>query len=82
MKKYFLLFALIAVLFTACNTSVEKQEQKAEKAESGKALTSNVEHPGWSKNANIYEVNIRQFSKEGTIGAFMKQLPRLKNMGV
>ena len=41
-----------------------------------------VTHPEWSKNATIYEVNIRQFTPEGTFNAFKKHLPRLKNMGV
>ena len=36
----------------------------------------------WSKNANIYEVNIRQYTPEGTINAFAQHLPRLKDMGV
>ena len=36
----------------------------------------------WTKNANIYEVNVRQFTKEGTLAAFLKHLPRLKEMGV
>jgi len=39
-------------------------------------------HVDWSKNANIYEVNLRQFTDEGTIKAFEKHLPRLKKMGV
>ena len=39
-------------------------------------------HVAWAKNANIYEVNIRQFTPEGTIPAFTKHLPRLKKMGV
>lgn len=39
-------------------------------------------HVAWAKNANIYEVNIRQFTPEGTIAAFEKHLPRLKKMGV
>jgi glycosidase len=39
-------------------------------------------HVAWAKNANIYEVNIRQFTSEGTITAFEKHLPRLKKMGV
>jgi hypothetical protein len=37
-------------------------------------------HVAWAKNANIYEVNIRQFTPEGTIPAFAKHLPRLKKM--
>jgi glycosidase len=39
-------------------------------------------HPSWSKNAVIYELNLRQFSMEGTIKAAAKQLPRLKELGV
>ena len=41
-----------------------------------------VEHPEWSKNASIYEVNIRQYTPEGTFNAFAEHLPRLKEMGV
>lgn len=40
------------------------------------------EHPEWSRNANIYEVNIRQYTPEGTFNAFREHLPRLKEMGV
>lgn len=36
----------------------------------------------WAKNAVLYEVNIRQYTTEGTFNAFAKHLPRLKNMGV
>lgn len=38
--------------------------------------------PEWSKNAVIYEVNIRQYTPEGTFNAFAKELPRLKDLGV
>lgn len=38
--------------------------------------------PEWVKNATIYELNIRQFSKEGTFQAVKKQLSRLKKMGI
>ncbi len=40
------------------------------------------QHPEWSKNGNIYEVNLRQYTAEGTFTAFAKHLPRLKDMGV
>ncbi len=36
----------------------------------------------WSYRTNIYEVNIRQYTKEGTLQAFTKELPRLKEMGI
>ncbi len=38
--------------------------------------------PKWVKRANAYEVNLRQFTKEGTVTAFSDQLARLKEMGV
>ena len=41
-----------------------------------------IKHPEWSKNATIYEVNVRQYTQEGTFKAFEKSLPRLKNMGI
>lgn len=39
-------------------------------------------HPDWSYSTNIYEVNVRQYTLEGTFVAFAKHLPRLKDMGV
>ena len=36
----------------------------------------------WIYNTNIYEVNVRQYTKEGTFKAFAELLPRLKEMGV
>ena len=36
----------------------------------------------WAIGANVYEVNIRQYTPEGTFQAFSKHLPRLKEMGV
>jgi len=41
-----------------------------------------VVHPEWLKNATIYEVNLRQYTPEGTFRAFTEHLPRLKAMGV
>lgn len=36
----------------------------------------------WSHNTNIYEVNVRQYTVEGTFNAFAQSLPALKEMGV
>ncbi|MFZ0456288.1 MAG: alpha-amylase family glycosyl hydrolase [Ignavibacteriaceae bacterium] len=41
-----------------------------------------VVHPEWSKNASIYEVNIRQYTPEGTFKAFQKHIPEIKKMGI
>ncbi|GMQ57809.1 alpha-amylase family glycosyl hydrolase [Vallitalea sediminicola] len=36
----------------------------------------------WFDDAVIYEVNLRQYTKDGTISAFREHLPRLKELGV
>lgn len=40
-----------------------------------------VKHPEWSKNLSIYEINVRQFTPEGTFAALEAHLPRLKELG-
>ncbi len=62
-------FALIAALFLIVPVHAQ-------------ALPQQRPHLAWTRNANIYEVNIRQFTPEGTISAFEKHLPRLHKMGV
>ena len=38
--------------------------------------------PAVEENSVIYEVNIRQYSPEGTFNAFTKDIPQLKELGV
>ena len=47
-----------------------------------KPFISEVTHPEWSKNVVLYEVNVRQFTEEGTFKAFEEHLPRLKALGI
>ncbi len=44
--------------------------------------TTNVLHPQWTENAVLYEVNVRQFTEEGTFAAFDTHLQRLSELGV
>ncbi len=46
------------------------------------AAVTRIQHPEWSRNAVIYEVNLRQYTPEGTLKAFDAELPRLKELGV
>lgn len=39
-------------------------------------------HPEWSRQSVIYEINIRQFTPEGTFKALEAHLPRLQALGV
>ena len=36
----------------------------------------------WSYSTNLYEVNVRQYTPEGTFKAFAAHMPRLREMGV
>ncbi|WP_295935484.1 alpha-amylase family glycosyl hydrolase [uncultured Alistipes sp.] len=39
-------------------------------------------HPDWSYNSVVYEMNIRQYTPEGTFAAAARELPRLRELGV
>ncbi|NQU86120.1 MAG: alpha-glucosidase C-terminal domain-containing protein [Mariniphaga sp.] len=74
MKKSILIFTLIIILLGGCNKS-GKKEANSEKIEPTNPLA-------WADDAVMYEVNVRQFTPEGTFNAFANHLPRLKKMGV
>ncbi|HET7476093.1 MAG TPA: alpha-amylase family glycosyl hydrolase [Dermatophilaceae bacterium] len=40
-----------------------------------------LQHPQWSKNATIYQINTRHFTPEGTFRAAEEHLPRIKELG-
>lgn len=67
-KNLFFLPLLAAVLF-ACQPATKPT-----------VIPAHI--PEWTKNAVIYEVNIRQYTPEGTFKAFETHLPRLKELGV
>jgi hypothetical protein len=45
-------------------------------------MKQTIQMVDWARGANIYEVNIRQYTPEGSFAAFGKHLPRLSAMGV
>ena len=67
MKKNVLSF-MIACTLLSCSTQKINQNMNLSQ--------------DWKHTTNIYEVNVRQYTKEGTFKAFEKEMPRLKNMGV
>jgi alpha-amylase len=49
----------------------------------GSGIATTIDgHPAWIMQGNIYEVNVRQYTQEGTLKAFEKHLDRLQAMGV
>jgi glycosidase len=70
MKKYSVIFFVATLAFLACNRQTFKEAPIP------------GTHVEWSRNATIYEVNLRQFTPSGTFKAFEQELPRLQKMGV
>lgn len=68
MKKW-ILSAIIGIGMASCTTqNINKNTMDFPKE--------------WKHTTNIYEVNVRQYTEEGTFRAFEKEMPRLKAMGV
>ena len=68
MKK--IIFFLI--ILSACNSSVKTNQE----------IDFSKSEMTWLNQATIYEVNLRQYTSDGTINSFRKKLPKLKELGV
>lgn len=73
------LILLILIVGASCKLMPKKEEKTAEASTEIKLVDG---HPSWILQGNIYEVNVRQYTPEGTFKAFSKHLPRLQKMGV
>lgn len=74
--------ALLAVL-AACQASEKAPGDSASATTAAAAVTGDsVTHPAWARNAVIYEVNVRQYTPEGTLAAIQPHIARLKALGV
>ena len=74
MKKI-IFFALLQLFFYSYSFSQTTKNTSSK--------NNNIDgHPSWITQGNIYEVNVRQYTPEGTFTAFAKHIERLKKMGV
>jgi alpha-amylase len=71
------LFAAAVGLLVGCNNS-NSNTMSGENND----MDTSFKPLSWVNNTNVYEVNVRQYTPEGTFNAFEKHLPRLKKMGV
>ena len=66
-----------ALIIFSCNSTQPQQENVTT------SDTTTIDgHPAWIMQGNIYEVNVRQYTPEGTFKAFEQHLQRLKDMDV
>lgn len=80
MKKFFF-FSLIAGVASLFSVGCNKKADKVATPERDSTYTT-VNHPQWSRNAVIYEVNLRQYTPSASVKEFGEHLPRLKELGV
>ncbi len=71
--KIILLVAALATVAVAC---------KPKAAAVIEPLKTTVKHADWTRNMVLYEINVRQFSQEGTFAGVDSALPQLKELGV
>ena len=74
-KQFFVASFTAIIFFASCNNGTTTIQNKD-------SVIVAKGHPDWILQGNIYEVNVRQYTPEGTFKAFAKHLDRLKNMGV
>ncbi len=77
LNLYLYILAICGLMMSSCDL-IKTSPDNTKKY----VVSTTVQHPDWTENAVIYEVNLRQYTPEGTIEAFMEHLPRLEALGV
>ncbi|MDX9772801.1 MAG: alpha-amylase family glycosyl hydrolase [Bacteroidales bacterium] len=71
--KIFILLIGIAAVAVACRPKAAAVIEP---------LKTSVVHADWTRNMVLYEINVRQFSEEGTFAGVDRALPQLMELGV
>lgn len=79
MKNYFsklIVSVFVLAVLASCQSAPKNNSEKEINSE--RKLT----HVDWSRDAAIYELNVRQYSEEGTFKAVEADLERIKELGI
>lgn len=82
MRSLFYYLLLVSTLTTCGRGGSQTEAENQSKPMEQPDLLPSAATPAWAAHANIYEVNVRQYTPSGTLAAFADHLPRLKEMGV
>jgi len=85
MKLFYSVLSLCFILsLCSCNADSPTKDKITTTSETADKVEAQMQghYPMWAKNANMYEVNIRQFTEEGTFNAFTNHVARLQKIGV
>ncbi|WP_052733023.1 alpha-amylase family glycosyl hydrolase [Hymenobacter terrenus] len=80
-----LFWLLLPLLLGACQSGTKSPAETQTTAVAPAAPPKDmftIKHPAWAATATLYQVNVRQYTPEGTFRAFEPHLPRLQKMGV
>ena len=80
MKKFF--YLSVAAVLSLFGTSCDSKKTGGAEAKERDSTYTTVSQPEWSRNAVIYEVNLRQYTPSASVNEFATHLPRLKELGV
>lgn len=89
--RFFAILLAVLLMLTGCNTTYSGESiDPSNELESFVSTESSSEEEDsearyqveWAKDAVIYEVNVRQYTEEGTFAAFSDHLQTLKDMGI
>lgn len=81
MRKILFAGSLLAMLNYSCKL-MKKDDQKDPEKSNVNSMTTGFKPLPWAHSTNIYEINVRQYTPEGTFNSLAKELPRLKDMGI
>ena len=81
MKRFSLYLALAAGL-AACGDAPADQDTAQANALNPTDTVDRLVHPEWSRNATIYEMNVRQHSPQGDLKSAAADLARIHQLGV
>jgi len=80
------IFIIPILLLLSCNSATKSEDKKLAEGIKDTATSSSsndlLSPPDWAKDATLYEVNLRQYTDEGTFKSFIPHIPRLKDMGI
>lgn len=75
-------FCVATLLMVACSDAPADRDSSSAHAVNGTDTSDALIHPEWSRNAVIYEMNVRQHTPQGDLRSAMLDLARIKQLGV
>lgn len=81
MNRFFLTLAA-SVCLAACSQAPGDQSTGEARPLNSTDTVDRLVHPDWSKNAVMYELNVRQHSPKGDLNSAKADLARIKQLGI